>query len=197
MAIPELTRVFGQYGLYIRPSPEIAQDLSGNMIGRLVSLHRQGGLLAGQLVCEDGCLPLGNHSLSLVYALFAFETSPDPEGLMQEIARSLKPEGVALVLSVNPWCLARLRWLSGLGRGMPATRVEQMARDAGLDPIRHQHVGPFWPSAEAAIHAQGGSGWLDGFRVANLVVLKRREAGLTPLRKAHAAVSLRPGMSAG
>jgi SAM-dependent methyltransferase len=197
MAIPELTRVFGQYGLYIRPSPEISTDLSGNMIGRVVCLHRQGRALAGQLLCEDGHLPIGNHSLSMVYALFAFETSPDPEGLMQEIARSLKPEGVALVLSVNPWCLARLRWLAGLGRGMPAAKVEQWARNAGLDPVRRQHIGPFWPRAEAAIHAQGGSGLIDELRVANLVVLKRREAGLTPLRKAHAAVSLRPGMSAG
>jgi SAM-dependent methyltransferase len=167
------------------------------MIGRLVTLHRQGKRLAGQFLCEDGSLPIGNHSLSLVYALFTFETSPDPDSLMHEIARSLKPEGVALVLSINPWCLARWRWLSGIGRGIPAARVEQLAREAGLDPVRRQHVGPFWPRAEAAIHAQGGSGLLDGLRVANLVVLKRREAGLTPLRKAHAAVSLRPGMSAG
>jgi SAM-dependent methyltransferase len=197
MAIPELTRVFGQYGLYLRPSSEIAPELSGNMLRQVVSLYRSGQGLAGQLQCRDSDLPIESGSLSLVYALFALEGSADPEALMHEIARVLKPEGVALVISLNPWSLARLRWWSPSGRGAPASYVQRLAGDAGLDPVRCRHIGPFWPNAKAALSAEAGESWLDGFRVANLVVLRRREAGLTPLRRNHAAVSLRPGMSAG
>ncbi|OGT55606.1 MAG: hypothetical protein A3E01_16665 [Gammaproteobacteria bacterium RIFCSPHIGHO2_12_FULL_63_22] len=197
MAIPELTRVFGLYGLYLRPSSEIAPELSGNMLSHVVSLYRSGQGLAGQVRCRDAELPIENSSLSLVYALFVLESSADPEALMHEIARVLKPEGVALVISLNPWSLARLRWWSPHSRGTPVSYVERLAGDAGLDPVRCRHIGPFWPNAKAALTAEAGDSWLDGFRVANLLVLRRREAGLTPLRRSHAAVSLRPGMSAG
>lgn len=197
MAIPELTRVFGQYGLYLRPSPEIAPDLSGNMLSQVISLHREGRALSGQLRCQDAALPIGNNSLSLVYSLFMLDSAVDPEALMHEIARVLKPEGVALIISLNPWSLARLRWWSPWARGTPVSYVERLASDAGLDRIRGRHIGPFWPVAKAALSAEAGESWLDGFRVANLIVLRHREAGLTPLRRSHAAVSLRPGMSAG
>ena len=197
MAIPELTRVFGQYGLYLRPSPAFSTDLSGNMLANIISLTRDQGRLGGQLRCLDGELPIGTGSLSLVYALFMIETSPDPEGLMQEIARSLKPEGVALVISLNPWSLARLRWFAQPVRVAGSSTVERLARDAGLDVIRRQFIGPFWASATSAVPDGRGHGWLDGFRAASLMVLRRREAALTPLRKAASAVSLRPGMSVG
>ncbi len=197
MAIPELTRVFGQYGLYLRPSSEIAPELSGNMLRHVVSLYRSGEGLGGQVRCRDAELPIENSSLSLVYALFVLESSTDPEALMHEIARVLKPEGVALVISLNPWSLARLRWWSPSSRSTPASYVERLAGDAGLDRVRCRHIGPFWPNAKAALSAEAGESWLDGFRVANMMVLRRREAGLTPLRRSHAAVSLRPGMSAG
>lgn len=197
MVIPELTRVFGQYGLYLRPSPEFGPDLSGNMLGHVVSLYRQDGDLSGQLRCRDGALPISNGSLSLVYSLFMLESSSDPEALMQEMARVLKPEGVALVISLNPVSLARLRWWSPGSRASPVSYIQRLAAYAGLDEIRYRHIGPFWPSAEAAFSSEGGDSWIDGFRVASLMVFRRREAGLTPLRRAHAPVSLRPGMSAG
>ena len=197
VVIPELTRVFGQYGLYLRPTPELAPELSGNMLGRVVSLYRSEGGLSGQLRCQDSELPISNGSLSLVYALFMLESSSDPEALMQEIARVLKPEGVALLISLNPVSLARMRWWSPGSRASPVSYIQRLAAYAGLDEVRCRHIGPFWPSTDAVLSSAGGDSWIDGFRVASLMVLRRREAGLTPLRRAHAAVSLRPGMSAG
>ena len=167
------------------------------MLSHVVSLHRSGQGLSGQVRCQDAELPIENSRLSLVYALFVLESSTEPEALMHEIARVLKPEGVALLISLNPWSLARLRWWRLSSGGMPVSQVERLAGDAGLDRVRCRHIGPFWPNAKAAKSAQAGDSWLDGFRVANLLVLRRREAGLTPLRRSHAAVSLRPGMSAG
>lgn len=173
------------------------QELSGNMLGRVISLHRARDRFEGQLQCLDTQLPIAGGCLSLVYALFVLESSPDPALLMQEIARALKPEGVAVVITVNPWSPARLRWAGRSGRAISPARIERFGREAGLEKVRSHHVGPFWPRLDAAVGGQSGRGWLDRFRAANLLVLCRREHAMTPLRKSSAAVGLRPGMSAG
>lgn len=197
MAAPELTRVFGQHGLYLRPSGDLSPDLSGNMLANVVSLYREGEALAGSFRCIDGELPVGSSSLSLVYSLFMLESSLEPEALLREIARSLQPEGVALMISLNPWSLVRVRWSRGSRRVLGNSTVERMARAAGLDVVRRQLIGPCLPGYERSGSRNWGDRCLDGFRAANLLVLRRREAGLTPLRKPSPAVSLRPGMSAG
>lgn len=197
MAIPELTRVFGQHGLYLRPSSRLPAELSGNMLGHVVSLHREGAALSGQMRCLDAELPFASSSLSLVYSLFMLEDSPAPRALMAEFARVLKPEGVVMAISLNPWSPALLRSWSVPARGVSSASVARLASAAGLDVVRRRFLGPYWPSDADSFSDRGGNGWLDGFRAASLVVLRRREAGLTPLRKVGAAVSLRPGMSAG
>ena len=195
-AIPELTRVFGHHGLYMRPSRSLPASLSGNMLGHVVGLHRQAGALAGELRCTDADLPITTSSLSLVYALFMLESSPQPGALLQEIARTLTPEGTALIISLNPWSIARARWLLKSDAGAVNVPVARLAEDAGLELVRKQNLGPVWPRANQPSDP-GSSRWLEGFRAASLVVLRRRVAALTPLRNPSAAVSLRPGMSTG
>src|SRR4029079_4651152 len=90
---PELTRVFGHTGLYLRPLADVPAELSGNMLARIISLPRDGSGFDGQLRCQDEQLPIAERSLSLVHALFVLESSPDPQALLQEFARVLKPEG--------------------------------------------------------------------------------------------------------
>jgi hypothetical protein len=89
-----------------------------------------------------------------------------------------------------------MRWLKP-----PASsswhRLERLAQDAGLESVRKQFLGPYWPAGRPVATDPGKRSLLDGFRAARLTVLRRREAALTPLRKAAAPVSLRPGMSAG
>ena len=197
MAIPELTRVFGQIGLYLRPSRSIAPELSGNMLGTVVSLNHGPGGLEGPVRCLDHALPITSASLSLVYGLFALESSPEPELLVQEIARVLKPEAFALLVGFNPWGAARLQWrLRGARAGIHA-QVDRLARDAGLELVRRHSLGPVWPRAVRAQAQDARPRWFDRFRVAELVVLRRRDIALTPLRKSMPAVSLRPGMSTG
>lgn len=197
MAIPELTRVFGQIGLYLRPSRSIVPELSGNMLGLVVSLsHAQGGL-EGPFRCLDQALPVSSASLSLVYGLFALECSPDPELLVHEIARMLKPDAVALLIGFNPWGATRLRWrLRGARVGIHA-QVDRLARDSRLELVRRHTLGPVWPFPMHAQAKDSGPRWFDRFRVAELVVLRRRDIALTPLRKSMPAVSLRPGLSPG
>ncbi len=197
-SVPELTRVFGSTGLYLRPIPEVSVELSGNMLARVVSLYRAEGGFSGQLRCDDGELPIASHSLSLVYALFVLETSPQPTALVEEIARCLKPEGMALVLSLNPWSLSRWRWFGRDVRHLGVARLDRLAHEAGLDVVRRKPVGPIWLGGEGGEEndARDG-GWFGGLRSARLSVWRRRESPLTPLRKPAAVVSLRPGVTTG
>jgi SAM-dependent methyltransferase len=195
-ALPEMTRVFGQHGLYLRPSDAIAADLSGNMLAKVVSLWRDGEGFSGELSCLDAEMPLASASLSLIYALFVVEGAPSPALLLHEFARMLKPEGHVLVFSLNPWSPAQLRWLKPPASSS-AHRLERWAQEAGLEVLRKQFLGPFWPVDRSIANDPGQRSLADAFRAARLTVLRRREAALTPLRKASGAVSLRPGMSAG
>jgi len=195
-ALPEMTRVFGQHGLYLRPSEAIPADLSGNMLAKVVSLWRAGNGFRGDVDCVDQEFPIASASLSLVYALFVVEGAPSPAVLLHEFARMLKPEGNVLVLSLNPWSPAQLRWLKPPASSS-SHRLEKLAHEAGLEVVRRQFLGPFWPATRTLRFDPRQPGLGDAFRAARLTVLRRREAALTPLRKPAAAVSLRPGMSAG
>ena len=194
-ALPEVTRVFGQAGLYLRPSESIPAELSGNMLGSIISLWSDGSRLSGTFSCLGGELPISSGSLSLVYSLFVLEASGESAPMLAEFARVLKPEGFVLVIAANPWSPAQFRWLKPpVALGAP--KLDRLASDVGLEVVRRHCFGPFWPKDEGNV-AELGSGWLDSFRAATLTVLRRREAALTPLRKVPSAVSLRPGMSAG
>jgi len=195
-SLPEMTRVFGQHGLYLRPSEAIQHDLSGNMLARVVSLWRSGNGFRGDVDCIDQEIPIASASLSLIYALFVVEAAPSPVVLLHEFARMLKPEGIALVLSLNPWSPAQFRWLKPPASSS-SNRLERLSQEAGLEVVRRQFLGPFWPAGRPASIDPRERGLTDTFRAARMTVLRRREAALTPLRKAATAVSLRPGMSAG
>lgn len=197
MAVPELTRVFGQTGLYLRPTTSIAAELSGNMVGSVISLERRGGLLEGVVRCLDLELPISSSTLSLVYGLFALEGSAEPELLVQEIARVLQPEGTALMIGFNRWGLSRLRWRLRGARSGAHANLGRIAGDAGLEVVRRQYLGAVWPSPSRSLPDSTRAHWYDALRVAELVVLRRRDLSPTPLRMAHPGVSLRPGMSAG
>lgn len=197
-AAPELARVFGHTGLYLRPTPALSPALSGNLLASVLSLHRQRNGFAGELCCTDAQLPFANASLALVYGLCVLETSPDPAGLLAEIARVLRPDGAALLLTLNPWSPCRLRWaFKGLHPMDPAL-VAQQVRQAGLDVQRRQYLGPLLASSDRVdIDPRRGSALAARLRVASLVVARRRDAAMTPLRPPVATMKFRPGMSAG
>jgi SAM-dependent methyltransferase len=197
-ATPELTRVFGHGGLYLRPAGTLPPILSGNMLANVISLHRQNGAFSGDFACEDRALPVASGCLSLVYALFVLETSPDPAALLAESARVLKPDGVALILSLNAWAPAHLRWaFTGL-RALSAANVAAQVREAGLEVQRRHFLGPVWSSPQGTdLGAWRQPGPWSRLRMASLLVARRRDPGLTPLRAGSPALKFRPGVSAG
>lgn len=193
LAIPELTRVFGHSGVYLRPLSGIAPELSGNMLAQVICLHRDGPGFAGQARCQDDEMPFASASQSLVYACFILETSPSPPALLAEVRRMLKPEGVAMVFGLNPWSPCVFRHSRSGARLQGVARAEAMAREAGLELMARHYLGPCRLTGRSGM----GNGWWDSLRMSYLLLLRRRDAALTPLRKSSAAASLRPGVSLG
>ena len=197
-AAPELARAFGHAGIFLRPTAALAPGLPGHALGSLLSLHRQRDGFSGDLACDDARLPFASGSLSLVYALFVFESSPDPQALMAEVARVLQPEGTAMLLTLNPWGPSRLRWAFKGMRGFDPGLFAGHVRGAGLDVQRRRYLGPIWSAARATdLGPPPASGLASRLRMASLVVARRRDPGVTPLRASAPAVRFRPGMSAG
>lgn len=195
---PELTRVFGNSGLFLRPTADITGVLPGNMLAQVLSLYRVGDWLDGTVRCRDPELPLASGSQSLVLALFVLESSEDASILVREIARVLKPEGTTLLVTLNPWSPTRLRWLGRAGRPLGGSAVEAQLREAGLDVLRRRMLGPVWLRSAAMLRLDPARpGWLDPFRAARVVVAHRRDSAMTPLRKPAAIAGLKPGMSTG
>lgn len=195
---PELTRVFGHSGLYLRPSRDLGETLPGNMLARVLSLYREGEDLAGPFRCRDAELPIESSSQSLVLALFVFESSDDAGALIAEIARILKPEGVAMLLALNPWSPSRVQWWGRIGSPIGLGTVLAHVRDAGLETTRHCRLGPIWLRDEPPAAAdRPRAPWFDPVRAAALVVARRREPGLTPLRPAPARPVLAPAIDRG
>jgi SAM-dependent methyltransferase len=197
-SIPELTRVFGLTGLYLRPLAEVPGELSGNMLASIISLYREGSGFNGQLKCQDEQLPIAERSLSLVHALFVLESSPDPLALLQEFARVLKPEGIVMLITLNSWSPTRLRWAVQGISAQATAHAENMAREAGLEVLRRRHLGPFWARERLGRSPDPRSSRItDGLRAVSLLVLRHREAPLTPVRNSSRATALRPGISVG
>ena len=184
------------------PDNSLSQDVLGlklRLAGDLVYNHLpQVSVGVQHKRLRDGALPLASGSLSLVYALCVIETSPDPDALVGEIARVLKPGGVALLASLNPWGLARMRWAFRGLRGIDPVRLGQQVIDHGLEIERQHWLGPVWaPAPGLELREPRGQGLFAGLRSAHLIVARRREPGMTPLRAGSPAMALRPGMTAG
>ena len=168
------------------------------MLASIISLHRDGEGFSGELKCQDEQLPIAERCLSLVYALFVLESSPDPLALLQEFARVLKPEGIVMLITLNSWSPSRLRWAVQGISAQTAAQAENMAREAGLEVLRRRHFGPVWARDRLGRSPDPRSNRVtDGLRAVSLLVLRHREAPLTPLRSGNRATALRPGISVG
>lgn len=199
--IPSITGVFGQAGLYLRPNAEAPRELSGNMLLSVLRLHGDGGCYQGDLECEGSRLPLADDSVSLVYALHAFDTCPDVVGMAAEIARVLAPEGVAVVVGLNPWSPWLLRWAGRGPRWQGAGGLRAVLAAQGLDVYRRNGVGPVWPvtAGAAAAGDRDGRDWLARMRAGYALLARKRRSGMTPLPLAPArpALALKPFAPAG
>lgn len=197
-AIPEITRVFGHSGLYLSPCGSYPSELSGNMLAQVLSLYRDTEGFAGSIRCHDECLPIASESLSLVYSLCVLETSPNPEALFEEIARCLKPEGVLVLIGLNPISPSRFRWQSKSITPTGSGALRQWCAKHSLEISKLGRIGPTWLRPQRKMpRYQAKPGFLNLFPAGHILVAKRRISALTPLRKISQSYNLNPGVSPG
>jgi hypothetical protein len=105
---------------------------------------------------------------------------------------------VALMVCLNPWSPSRLRWL-GRPAGPGPAWVTTQAREAGLEPMRRQALGPIWLGAkgEATGDRDARPRLFDPLCAAQLLVMRRRDVPVTPIRAGAPVVGLRHGVSPG
>jgi SAM-dependent methyltransferase len=197
-AIPEITRVFGHSGLFLSPCVSYPNELSGNMLAQVLSLHRVPTGFAGVVRCDDAQLPIASESLSLVYGLCVLETSANPEALFEEMLRCLKPDGMLLLLGLNSLSPTRLHWQSKGIKPVRMSALSQLCASHSIEISKLCHIGPIWlRPREKTPRYQEKPGMMSIFYAGHLLVARRRVAGLTLLRKTSKAYNLNPGVSPG
>lgn len=188
----DIARSSGRYGLLVHPQVPLEARLITANLHTSTHLQRRGRQFDGDLRCDESALPMADDSLALIYLGFAFELSSDPVGLAAECARLLEPEGRLLVLGLNPWSPAHLRWLGhGLHSWSPEA-LRPLLTGLGLDILQCRYLGGLWSGGDAtALDAAEPASATVGnpLRCAFLLEARRREPGLTPLRAAPARVA--------
>jgi len=192
---PELDRVGGRRGLLLAGCAGLPDALEGHRLHTLHAGHLDARGLAAPARGAEARWPLCSASLGLVHLLHALELAGDPVGLLGECARVLEPEGVLVVLAFNPASPFRLRWLGRGIRGLGRVEVSRMVRAAGLDVIGCRRVGVWWRAGEPAVVER--TGLLPPLRSSFVLVARRREPGLTPLRLERRRVAIGAGAAPG
>jgi len=123
---------------------------------------------------------------------------PNPIGLAAEFARLLEPEGTLLVLGLNPWSPAHLRWMFGGLRVWSPDALRALLTGLGLEIMGCRYLGARWSAGEMSAVDVGavqiaGSPLRSGF----LLEARRRDPGMTPLRVTSSAVRFGAGARAG
>lgn len=200
--IPSITGVFGRAGLYLRPCASAPADLSGNMLLSVLRLHGDGEQFDGDLRCEGWRLPVSDDSMSLVYVLHALDCQEDPGALLAEIARVLAPEGMLVLVGLNPFSPWLLHWIGRGPRLRAAGPMRARIAQHGLQVYRRTGLGPVWPGASALQRCVDGNGadWFAPLRAGYALLARKRRGGFTPLPLATprpAALQLKPFPHAG
>lgn len=197
-AAPDVARCGGRYGLFVEPHDDPAFVLPTPNLHTCIRVRRQAGLLAGDLLCDELALPLTDAGFALVFLAFAFEAADDAVGIAAEYARLLEPEGSLLVLGLNPFSPAHLRWMFGGLRAWSPPATAALAAGLGLEVVGWRYLGARWSGGTTpAIDVAGGPAHGSPLRSAYLLEARRRDPGLTPLRLTPARVRVGGGAPAG
>jgi SAM-dependent methyltransferase len=197
-AAPDVARSSGRYGLFVEPNVDDGYPVVAPNLHTRLHLQRDGDGFDGDLRCSESAIPLADESLALVFSVCAFEAARDAIGLAAEFARLLEPEGTLLVLGLNPWSPAHLRWMFGGLHIWSPDALRALLTGLGLDIMGCRYLGARWSAGEMSAVDVGavqiaGSPLRSGF----LLEARRRDPGMTPLRVQSPAVRFGAGASAG
>lgn len=197
-AAGDVARCGGRYGLFVSPFDDPAFLPLAPNLHTCVKVCRSAGGLSGDLVCDELAMPLVEGSFALVFLAFAFEDAGDAVGIAAEYVRLLEPEGSLLVLGLNPFSPAHLRWMFAGLRAWSPPATAAMALGLGLEVVGWRYLGARWSGGTApAFDVAGGRAHGSPLRSAFLLEARRRDPGLTPLRLTPARVRIAAGARAG
>lgn len=195
---PELAGLAGPHALLLDAG--IAPALPPTpLLAVWTRLQVRAGALAGDLLGNADALPFADDSFRAVVLRLAAEAVGGPEALVDELARVLAPQGIALIAALHPLSLWQ-PWLAlrahrdgaALTLAGPARWRSALAA-RGVDVYAVRRYGAAWPRPQSAhtqprwLHAAAGGGYM-------LVARKRRSAMIPlRLRPRPAAVGARHG----
>lgn len=180
-----LTSHIGVRGLYVRPSSQLSPLLSGNMLQQTASVYSVPDGFAGDIRCEESCLPIEDDGLCLVYLQHALDVATDPDALLRECSRVLRPDGILFVSILSMASLWRLRWAQGGVRPMAERRLRRLLRDEAFTVESAVGLGPVWPTLadrDPSESFEHPSHWVpDPLRATMTLVARKRRSTVTPL----------------
>jgi SAM-dependent methyltransferase len=197
-AMPDVARCSGRYGLFVQPHADDGYALATPNLHTRLHLHRNGDGFVGDLRCSESAIPLADDSIALIFMACALEAARDAVGLAAECARLLEPEGTLLVLGLNPWSPAHLRWMFGGLRAWSPNALRALLTGLGLEIVGCRYLGGYWsagatPALDVGQTQTHGSPLRSGF----LLEARRRDPGMTPLRVQSSKLRFGAGARAG
>lgn len=184
----------GQAWLRLVPDREWTLPEPSARFSEIWTLAPDRGRWQGDWRADLHVLPLGTATVSRIDLRFVLESVPQPARLLSECARVLRPDGRLIIIGLNPWCAARLRWARHGVRALHRRGVVEIVRAEGLELLGQRTLGPRWGPQGVDVAPMASR--LDVGRVAWAILAARRDAGLTPLRRAPARWRGSPGVPA-
>jgi len=207
---PIVSGIYGNCGLYVRAHRSAPAELPANLLGMTVALARgRSGSTHGDVECAVCALPFANDSFNLLVAQHAYENVAELDMCVQEIARVLVPEGIALIIGFNPIGTWR-PWLAWQSRRTAETLRLRSAQDwrrhlarERIDTLQVRFPGTLVPRSSgddsAASGTRGSRNPLAWLGSSWLLLARKRRNTLTPLRlrKRGRDFGLKPGLIPG
>lgn len=183
--------------MFVYPQPLIDQRFTTDNLHTVLHLYRSRDRFDGDLRCTESALPFAEDSFALIFLGCAFELARDPVGLAAECARLLEPEGTLLVLGLNPWSPAHLRWMFRGLRNWSPEALRPLLTGLGMEVMGVRYLGGLWSGGDDTLHTADAQGTGSPLHCGFLLEARRRDPGLTPLRATPQRVALGSGAHAG
>lgn len=146
---PVLGRYGGSHVLHLLPcvnAPRLPMDARTR---HLTCLFRERDVWCGDLRSAAGNLPLRGDSMDAILAWHVLADAPERELLAAELLRVLAPEGVLVVVELDPWSLCRAGWGRRGPSAWPASAAIRQLRGIGFELVAREGLGARWSRGKA------------------------------------------------